>query len=564
MPRWVVSVGLLAGVYAAVMTAAALWMPHEWDWQVLNWLSGRVAPTFSPDVIIVDLDLNPTDIARGRRRISDFLDGLVRNDRRPSAVILDVEFMPCQSSPCGGPMLSADKLLANSITRAAQRFPVYATEEPQVSHDDSIVGPLDPQDVRLYAVLSGAGQTRFTSIPNARGLFYRVCYAGVPLADSAGQTVGAENVWAMVARVLMTPRFFAATPPCDSSHIPVRVGTQSASGGPAIYQFTDARTFKNYAAFDGDTYVIVGTTKYDRLPFVGRSGPEVLGWALSNALAQGSLVGKTPYYDIQTENARLLLLAPVFSALAVLAYAVAFFQLRRIRLRGWRHRLSWISAAIGALAGVAIVALFELWLFLSHHIAPQVSLITFGVIVAAGLCGVRGSQILFEEAQGLSLMPAEVYDYDVFISYARQDRAWVFEHVYVPFRDAVLADGRRLSVFFDTASIRSGTQWQSKLALAVDGSRFIVPVYSDAYFKQPYCRFEILRAHRKWVEAGEESRCILPVMIGHPTIMAAVDDIQALSIDDHPDLIEQHVAEIVARLSREPRNASAAQEAHAT
>ena len=94
----------------------------------------------------------------------------------------------------------------------------------------------------------------------------------------------------------------------------------------------------------------------------------------------------------------------------------------------------------------------------------------------------------------------------------------------------------------------SGTAWQTKLALAIDGSRFIVPVYSEPYFKKPYCRFEILRAHRKWVLPARKSRCVLPIMRGHPEISAAVDDIQALSLDDHPDLVAQYVAEIIAAL----------------
>jgi hypothetical protein len=363
----------------------------------------------------------------------------------------------------------------------------------------------------------------------------------------------------------MTPRFFAASPPCDQSHIPVRLGPQGTSNEPVVYRFTDARTFKNYyATLDNNTFVIVGTIKYDRLPFVNRSGPEVLGWALSNALEAGSLIGRTPYYDVQPQNTRLLVFVPVFSAFAVLAFVAFFLAIKRLRLRGLRYLSPWLSAAFAAIVGLAIVAAFELSQLLAHHLAPQVSLITLGVVVAAGLSGVRGSQILAEESEDAEAASPEVYDYDVFISYARHDRAWVFDHVFVPFRDAVLPDGRRLSVFFDTASIRSGAQWQEKIALAIDQSRFIVPVYSDAYFDQPYCRFEILRAHRKWVKAGEESRCVLPIMIGHPTIMAAVDDIQALSVDDHPDIVAQLIVEVVARLSHQNGESRERQEAGST
>lgn len=550
MPRSIVSTALLVGVYAAALAVAALWMPHEWDWQVLQWLSSRVPPTFSSEVSIVDVDSDPSDVAAFRRRIAAFLDGLVKSNQRPSAVILDVEFEPCQSNPCGKPMTSARDALVASIRRAAAHFPIYATEEPKVDRDDAVVGPLDPRDAAIYGAISAAAQTRFTSIPNSQGLFYRICYANVPFQDAFAKVEGTENVWAMAARVLMRPRSFAASPRCDATHIPVRLGDRIGSSYPSVFRFANARAFSNYSEFDDGMYVIVGTIRYDRMPFTDRSGPEVLGWAISNALDEGSLVGREPYYDVQPQNVMLLLLVPLFSGLAVLAYVGLFLTLKRTRLPGVRHLSPWISSALAAAAGLATFAIFEAWLFLSHHIQPQVSLIALGIVVASGLSGVRGSQILLDEANAIDAAPAERYDYDVFISYAHEEKPWVVEHVFRPFRDARQPSGKKLSVFFDTSSIRSGTAWQAKLALAIDGSRFIVPVYSEAYFRQPYCRFEIMRAHRKWVLAGEQSRCVLPVMRGHPTIPAAVDDIQAQSIDECPDLVEQHVAEIVDRIAR--------------
>jgi hypothetical protein len=298
-------------------------------------------------------------------------------------------------------------------------------------------------------------------------------------------------------------------------------------------------------------FVIVGTIEHDRSPFTDRSGPELLGWALSNALDQGSLIGNQPYYDVQPPNSLLLLLAPAFSALAVLAYVALFFLLKHARLGTLRGLSPWLSAGFAAVVGLTIFALFETWLFLSHHIQPQVSLILFGVVLASGLSGCRGSQILADEANAIDAAPVETYDYDVFISYAHDEGAWVSKHVLAPFREAALPNGEKLSVFFDASSIRAGTAWQTKLSLAIDGSRFIIPVYSETYFNHPYCHFEMMRAHRKWILAGEESRCVLPIMRGHPKIPDAVNDIQALSIEDHPDLVEQHVTEIIDRLSRE-------------
>jgi hypothetical protein len=533
------------------MAAAALWLPHEWDWTVFQWLSARVAPEFSQDVSIVDLAWDPQDLSSDRRRIAAFLNGLVASKQRPSAVILDVEFGPCQTKPCGEPMESARAALVAGIRSATRYFPVYATEEPPVGRDDDISGPLDPQDAQIYGALSGAAQTRFTSIPNSDGLFYRVCYAGVPFLGESGETLGTESVWSMVVRVLMTPRAFASSPPCETNHIPVRLGTNVPLAPPTVYRFTDARTFSSYAQFDPKMIVIVGTLKYDRSPYADRSGPELVGWALSNALDQGSLVGREAYYDAQPQNGLLLLLVPAFSGLAVLAFMALYFWLKRTRLRNWRHALPWLSSGLAGVFGIAVFATFELWMLASHHIQPQVCLISLGVVLASGLSGLRGFQMLADEESAIDPIPTETYDYDVFISYAHEEGAWVYEHVYVPFRDAALSNGRALSVFFDTSSIRSGTAWQTKLALSIDASRFIVPVYSDVYFTKPYCRFEIMRAHRKWVLAGDESRCVLPIVRGRPKIYAAVDDIQALSIEDQPDLVRQHLAEIVARLSRE-------------
>ena len=551
VPRWAGSIGVLLALYAAVLIAAALWMPKEWDWRVFSWLSARVEPAFSQEVSIVDVDWDPSDVPSNRRRIAAFLDGLVKSNQRPSAVILDVEFDPCQSKPCGEPMESARDALVASIRSATRYFPVYATEEPSVDRDDVPSGPLDRKDAQVYGALSGAAQTRFTSIPDTEGLYYRICYAGVPFVNESGKVAGTESIWAMVARVLMPARAFAASPPCDTTHVPVRMGPKLSLAPPAVYRFTDAGTFTNYSQFDNKMFVIVGTTKYDRSPFVDRSGPELLAWAMSNALDQGSLVGRGPYYDVQAQNVMLLLLVPAFSALAVLAFTAIFYQLKRIRLRAWRHLAPWLSSALAAVIGLAIFAAFEAWMLLSHHIQPQVSLISLGIVLSSGLCGLRGNQVLLDEANAIDAAPVEKYDYDVFISYAHADGAWVAEHVYMPFRDATLPNGTKFSIFFDTSSIRSGTGWQTTLSLAIDGSRFIVPVYSEAYFQQPYCRFEITRAHRKWVLAGAESRCVLPIMRGHPKIYAAVDDIQALSIDDHPDLVREHLAEIVERLSRE-------------
>jgi hypothetical protein len=544
VPRFLSRTTVAVGIYAAIMAGAALWMPHEWDWTVFQWFSSRVEPEFAKEVTLVDVPWDPSDVPGNRRRIATFLDELVVNKQQPDAVILDVEFDPCPSKPCGEPMESAREALVSGVRKAAQSFPVYATEELPVDRDDDVNGPLDRHDSAIYGVLTGAAQTRFTSVPSAQGLFYRNCYPDVQFVDDSGRVQGIESVWSMVDRVL--PEF--ANAPCDTSHIAVRLGPKIALTAPRVYVLGVNGRFRERPNLDRQ-YVIVGTLEYDRSPYVDRSGPEILGWALSNQLLGASLNGAKTSYAAQPQNEMLLFVVPSFSGITVLAFAALFFPTKRLHLRATRIFLPWLTAGLAATIALAIFAAFETLMYRYHQIYPQVSLISLGIIVTATLSGVRGSQILIDETQRIDPVATESYDYDVFISYAHDEGAWVSEHVVAPFRNATLPDGKKLSVFFDTSSIRSGTAWQTKLALAIDGSRFIVPVYSELYFQKPYCRFEIMRAHRKWVVAGEDSRCVLPIMRGKPKILAAVDDIQALSLDDHTDLIERLLAEIVERLS---------------
>jgi hypothetical protein len=550
VPAWVTRVASLVAIYVVFIWAVASWVPawHDWDWRFYDWLSSRAVPTFSQDITIVDVVWSPSAIPADRVRIASFLHGLTRANVHPEAVILDFEFGPCDLRPCPVTQRSARDALAAAIQDADRVFPVFATEEfPVNAQDDIAVGPLDPEDQRIYSALSGAAHTRFTSLPNKEGLFYRVCYPEVPFVDSAGDVEGNEDVWSMVDRVLLLPaRAGAVMPACDTAHVALRMGPKVSPTAPAVYHFVNESSFSNYEQLEG-AYVIVGTLKYDRSPFADRSGPELLGWALSNSLEQGLTPG---YYDVQPQNELLRLLIPGFSAFAVLVYAGAFFLLRRTRLRSARRALPWLASCLAAVIGLGIFIAFESWMFVSHHIQPQVSLIALGVVAASMLSGVRGAQVLHDDASAMERVSQETYDYDVFISYAREDGAWVYENVYVPLRDAVLPGGKKLAVFFDTASIRGGSGWQSKIAFSIDASRFIVPVYTETYFAKAYCRFEIMRAHRKWIHDGPESRCVLPVRRGRVKVYGPVDDIQAPSIDDYPNLVQEYVAEIVARLSK--------------
>lgn len=547
LPRWVTSLAVLIGAYVAVMTGAALWLPHDWDWGAWDLLSATHAPVFDADEIrIVDVPWTTDNLVADRRRITAFLDDLAAHKEIPAAVILDIQFGPCEMQPCEEPMASTRRALATAIAAATVSYPVYALEQPTRDAADNATG-LEPHDPEIYAALSGAAHSRFTKGEHSDGHYYRACYE-FPVLDSNGNVVAKQRVWDMVERVGMRADVFARAF-CDPNDVAVRLPRDPLPESAAVITKLSARgTFPASAQF-GNKYVIVGTIEDDHEDAV-LPGPELLAWALSDALDQTSGAGAERVYDTDPQGEMLLILVPGFSAFTLSAFIAIFFLLKRTRLRELRRALPWLAAAASACVGLAAFAVFEAWLLESGHIQPQVTLIILGVVLTAVLASLRAFQVLFAEQWSIDRPPAENYDYDVFISYAHEEGAWVFEHVVMPIRAARLSDGRELKVFFDTEEIRYGTSWQDKISLALDGSRFIVPVYSETYFTRPYCNFEIKRAHMNWINAGSESRIVLPIMRGHPKILSTVRDIQATSIDEVPGLVAQIVAEIVERLSR--------------
>ena len=541
IPEWASSTAGLVAAYVAVMLVLALWLPvwHQLDLDVFEWFAESRSATLSPEITIVDVrSWDTADIPSDRRTIAAFLDGLALSAHKPRAVALDFSFGPCQSKPCDANWTSAGAALVGGLRKAAAAgIDVYATEEVPVDADDAVLGAPSPRDEAIYAQLKGAGHTAFTIVPSSRFLFYRVCYPPSNGLD--------HDLWSMVSQLL--PGFDPGKA-CDTEHRPVLVGPPIQMMRPVVDVIDRTQPFPADADF-ADKYVIVGTMRFDRSHYSDRSGPELLAWALTDALArENSAISLQSYYEAKPQNGMLLFLIPLFSGLVVIAFTTVVYTARRAKLRSARRFLPAIAAGLAFAAGLAVFAAFEYWMLLSHEIQPQVTLISIGMLFAAILCGVRARRIQFVERTRIDVQPSEDHDYDVFISYAHEEGAWVYEHVFAPLRDARTADGRSLSIFFDTSAIRVGTAWQDEIALAIDGSRYIIPIYSDIYFERPYCRFEIRRAHRKWVGAGEGSRCVMPIMRGHPSIPQAVDDIQAKSIDDDPGIVQRIVAEITASL----------------
>jgi hypothetical protein len=105
--------------------------------------------------------------------------------------------------------------------------------------------------------------------------------------------------------------------------------------------------------------------------------------------------------------------------------------------------------------------------------------------------------------------------YDVFISYAREDLEWVQQHLYEPLARCRLADGRAPRIFFDLGEhgVKGGDDFLQRIADALEGATFIVPVYSLYYFLKPMCKHELELAYSRMVlRPPETPNPIIPIL----------------------------------------------------
>jgi len=547
-PAWLRPVALLCAAYVAIMYVATfvlggVW--HDWDWYALRWLSAKQPPAFSSRVVVFDVrNYDRKNPQYDRRIIAAFLERLRAEHQKPAAVLLDFFFEKGESGRADSATVALGRAL-DDATRAS--IQVYATiSKPEMLQ--GALGTVDWTQLRdldwpnVYDRLSGGvGHTILNLYDD--GLFYQTCYRQVAKPDAQGASGGRFDVRALPYLVVQSGE--RSLPPCDPTLMKIiRVGSHEEFASNGVQEISPEQPLPAGVTLD-NKYVVVATLAGDLGPVAGRSNPELVAWAISDLLASPA----STYYEPVPHGDMLLVLIVVFSLIALVAFVAVFLLLRRRRVGTLRMTLPWISAAIAAGISIGLFAGLEALLLAFKDIQPQVSLVCLAIVTVAGLSGARAVQILREQMSAIDVAPEESHDHDVFISYAHDELAWVHENVYLPLRAATLPDGRKLNVFFDTASIRVGSAWQERISLSIDGSRFVVPVYSATYFTRPYCRFEIRRAHRKWIAQGENSRCVLPIMRGHPKIDQTVDDIQAISLDDDPNLIAKIVAEIVERLS---------------
>lgn len=111
------------------------------------------------------------------------------------------------------------------------------------------------------------------------------------------------------------------------------------------------------------------------------------------------------------------------------------------------------------------------------------------------------------------------WEWDVFISYAREDSATATEF-YSALDKFVTKDGAAPRVYFDTSRTGTpvGADWRDYLDKAIRNSRFFVALYSQTYFKKEVCEWELDLAGK--LELGSENR-FFPINIDQVPINEA-------------------------------------------
>ena len=104
-------------------------------------------------------------------------------------------------------------------------------------------------------------------------------------------------------------------------------------------------------------------------------------------------------------------------------------------------------------------------------------------------------------------------DYDVFISYAREDGPWVRDHLHGPLVRCRTVQGHKPRVFMDVSEegIRPGQNYIEALVAAIRRSRRIIPVYSSTYFRKEMCQWELTKAFQ--LDPAGTRGLLVPVLI---------------------------------------------------
>ncbi len=126
---------------------------------------------------------------------------------------------------------------------------------------------------------------------------------------------------------------------------------------------------------------------------------------------------------------------------------------------------------------------------------------------------------------------------DIFISYAHLDGQAVTAELFEPLASQTrTSDGSRPKVFFDSSrdgGLTPGRNFRKQLQEAIRTCRKFVPVFSEFYFQQEYCEWELEQAIKR--DLNGKRGIIVPVNLDASKVPSEYDSIHYIAKKDYAD-----------------------------
>ena len=428
-----------------------------------------------------------------RRALGEVLLAIAARERPPQTVALDVWFSP---NPDG-----IEPVLAGIAALRARATSVVVAVNAQDRHGGRADDPLAAHHPAVYgAAIDGYGHT---TLEHAYGVLKYERSLPVTLR-ARGEVAGTGALDALAVIAAVAPGLRDALPATlvvplgDDAALAARTASvplaRDGTLGDGWRTALDAR-------LDGASHVLIGSLDADRDNVLGRPGPYLLAWAMSDLLAGRASAARSPL----DRPAAVLMAAALVSGVAGGATFGVFHALRRRVVPGRWRVLALGAAPAGALVALGVAAALEALAASAGRVLPLAFALA-AALLASGFAW-RALRDWIDEAGAhsgqIGAGSEQAIAYDVFVSYAHdppENARWVAERVAARLASLTHADGRAYRVFFDQRSIDAGRRWKQAIELALLGTRCFVPVVCERYFERPYCREEIEIADQLRIE----------------------------------------------------------------
>ena len=502
-------------------------------WQMADHLVFRSlyltqTPAPGAGIRLIDIDY-PDEVRREqpqryREALGSALSQLAALPAPPRTVLIDVWL---SSNPAG-----AGAVIQGIAALRARGTKVYAAVDPKDRHGKNTADFMKSHHEAIYAsALDGYGHTQ---LEYGFGVLKYERELVLPMA------AGEMHLPALPVRAAMEAEQAGTLP----SSLVIPLGADAVFK-PFTHRLTEAagRIEPPIPADASPTHAIIGSFAEDSDNVLGRPGPLLLAWALSDLIAGKASVAREPL----NHPAALLGLAALTALLAWTAFELAFRIMRgRVAPSRWSALVLWLAPAAFLLSAVMLLGAGGIVLLAGRVIPVAFPVACAALGAAFAWLGARrwiaNEQVRRELTQGGE---ERAVQYDVFVSYAHdpaENKAWVENAIVAPLAALRHADGTPYRIFFDEAAIKVGRQWKTEIELALLGTRCFVPVYSERYFERPYCREEIEIADQLRIEGRLRMFPVARAVDGVPE--RYLRKAQYLDARANPDFMGELIAQI--------------------